>query len=157
MAPSISPPDRIWYRGLPPSSQVMTKTVPMYTTGTMGEITRRMTRYTPPSSRANTQVSPRQPPRIPTKSCKGEKADGSPPWDISASGVAEEIASAPCHCIGATQLFISPGKLPIRTIRPSRAGLTKFWPSPPNICLATTMATTLPRAACQRGMVEGRL
>ena len=64
----------------------MTKTVPMYTTGTMGEITRRMTRYTPAEQQGKYAGFPRQPPRIPTKSCKGEKADGSPPWDISASG-----------------------------------------------------------------------
>ena len=41
-------------------------------------------------------------------------------------------------------------------IRPVRAGLTKFCPIPPNICLTTTMAATLPKMAMRGLMVEGR-
>ena len=74
-----------------------------------------------------------------------------------ASGVAALTASAPVPWKGSTQLFISSGKLAMMTMRPMRAGLTKLWPSPPNICLATTMAATPPRAACHKGMVAGRL
>ena len=37
------------------------------------------------------------------------------------------------------------------------AGLAKFCPIPPNSCFTTTMATTLPNAACQSGIVTGRL
>ena len=55
------------------------------------------------------------------------------------------------------QSFIWAGKLAISTIRPARAGLTKFCPMPPNICLATTMAATLPSAACHKGRLTGRL
>ena len=41
-------------------------------------------------------------------------------------------------------------------IRAVSAGLTKFWPMPPNICLTTTMAATLPKTAIKGLMVTGR-
>ena len=41
-------------------------------------------------------------------------------------------------------------------MRAVRAGFTKFWPMPPNICLTTTMATTLPNTAMRGWMVAGR-
>ena len=41
-------------------------------------------------------------------------------------------------------------------IRAVSAGFTKFWPMPPNICLTTTMAATLPNTAMRGLMVTGR-
>ena len=41
-------------------------------------------------------------------------------------------------------------------MRAVRAGFTKFWPMPPNICFTTTIATTPPNAAIRGLMVTGR-
>ena len=58
---------------------------------------------------------------------------------------------------GATHFAIAVGKETMRMILAVIAGLTKFWPSPPNICLTTTIATILPIAAIHKGRVDGRL
>ena len=60
-----------------------------------------------------------------------------------ASGEAIAVVSAPKLPDG-YHVVISTGKEFIKMIRASRAGLTKFWPRPPNICLTITMATRPP-------------
>ena len=74
-----------------------------------------------------------------------------PPAAMTARGVAVETAS------GKTQAVMVLEKERNSTIRPTMAGLAKFRPRPPKSCLTTRMATMLPKAACHRGMVTGRL
>ena len=54
-------------------------------------------------------------------------------------------------------MLIEVGKETIITMRAVRAGLTKFWPMPPNICFTTTIATTAPKNTIHKGMLTGRL
>ena len=45
----------------------------------------------------------------------------------------------------------------MRTILPTKAGLTKFCPMPPKNCFTTIIATASPIMTIQRGIVDGRL
>ncbi len=57
------------------------------------------------------------------------------------------IAAALGAPAAVTQCIIGPGKDTNRTIRAANAGLTKFMPIPPNICLTTTIAIRQPNMA----------
>ena len=87
--------------------------------------------------------------------------DGSPsvcPLAIIASGVALVVASGSIsNALGTAQLVIVPENAVIRIILAVAAGLAKFCPIPPKSCFTTTIAITLPSAACQSGIVTGRL
>ena len=55
------------------------------------------------------------------------------------------------------QVVIGVAKPMNSAIRPTIAGLAKFWPRPPKICLTTTIAMKQPIIAIQMGIFTGRL
>ena len=81
--------------------------------------------------------------------------------DISAGrmvGLTACIAASLLQSTGyANKMFPSIAGLPIPlVILAVMAGFAKFLPIPPNSPLTTTMANTLPKAACHKGMETGR-
>ena len=70
---------------------------------------------------------------------------------IRAKGVAVEIASAP----GADQVVICTGHEASSMALAASAGLIKLWPSPPNTCLASTMANAEPMSVIHHGSEGG--
>ena len=72
MAPSIRPPPNTLYSmyctlSMPAGAAIRVRmaTVPMYATGICQEMTLRISRYTPPTSRHRAETSPREPPTLP--------------------------------------------------------------------------------------------
>ena len=57
---------------------------------------------------------------------------------------------------GSANRVIADGKETSRTILAAIAGFAKFCPNPPNICLTTITAATLPIIPIQTGRVGGR-
>ena len=98
---------------------------------------------------ASAQVSPSTPPWMPMNRSSRLSLDLS----ATASGVALDSWSTAAS--GNTHLFMEPAKLMNSTIRPTRAGLAKFMPMPPNSCLTMTMATRSPMMSWPMGMPTG--
>ena len=102
--------------------------------------------------RSRIETSPMQPARLPRKywSRVGPSAAKEPSF-IWLSTVADETASSGAASFHAP---IAAPKLISMKPRPVSAGLNTLDPMPPNIPLATTMATTAPMTTIQRGTSE---
>ena len=75
--------------------------------------------------------------------------------DLSATASGVALDSWSTAASGNTQLFMELAKLTNSTMRPTRAGLAKFMPMPPNSCLTMTMATRSPMISWPMGMPTG--
>ncbi|OPZ05733.1 MAG: hypothetical protein BWZ09_00897 [Alphaproteobacteria bacterium ADurb.BinA305] len=137
---------------------------------------RRATSRAPPASSASAEVSPRLPGTVPSASASSASpAAKLPPCLSGASAVAALMASGtapPPKVIarpssrpgavgensgcGATQAVISSGKDTSSATRASIAGLSTFWPRPPNTCLPTTIANAPPSRGSHHGAHGGR-
>ena len=163
-AVSITPPPSTLYSihctGSCPreKTSVRTATVPRYASGMRGAMTPRTSRYAAPMRMATAEVSPMQPPIVPSSICPSD-ASGSAGMTMSCSGVDEEtISTGPVSgssVPGAAKRTSEDGNSSISSARPASAGLKMFWPSPPNRHLTTRTAKTLPSAACQYGTEAG--
>ena len=133
-------------------------------------MTRRTSRYMPPSRSAAQHISPIQPPLNP-KNRSANVSVGSVPALSEERGVApvtpskvfdaekrgSENAETVFAAGNATHVDISPGHEVRHAARAESAGLMKFFPSPPKSIFATTMAKKAPKTASQYGATIGRL
>lgn len=137
-----------------------TKTVPIYVSGILKEITPLATKYAPPKISAKADVSPKQPPVFPKNI---SKIRGSSPPDASFkmdSGVAEETTSTGINnpvVNGRVHLVIITGHEASKNALPAKAGFIKLCPVPPKNCFAIIIATNEPIRHIHHGAETGKL